>query len=126
MRNTLLIFLGGGLGSVLRFWTVLAAQRCWPGAVFPAGVLVANLLGSFILGFLFAWPAMRARDAGAWFFCATGVLGGYTTFSTLAGDSLQLLLNNHPLPALLNAFGSITAGLLAAALGWQTARFVFG
>lgn len=126
MRNTLLVFLGGGLGSVLRYWTVLAAQRCWPAGVFPFGVLAANLAGSFLLGFLFAWPAMKARDAGVWLFFATGALGGYTTFSTLANDSFQLLLNNHPAAALLNAFGSIALGLLAAGLGWQAARWLFG
>ncbi len=125
MRNSLLIFLGGGLGSVLRYWTVLAAQRVWPAAIFPYGVLMANLLGSFILGFLFAVPAMRSRDASLWLFAATGVLGGYTTFSTLANDSWQLLLNNHPGIALLNAAGSIIAGIAAAAFGWQVARMLF-
>lgn len=125
MRNAFLIFLGGGLGSVLRYLTVLGAARLWPGAQFPYGVLIANLAGSFVLGFLFAVPAMKARDAGLWLFSATGVLGGYTTFSTLANDSWQLLLNNHPWLAALNAAGSVTAGILAAALGWQVARWFF-
>lgn len=125
MRNTLLIFLGGGLGSVLRCWTVLAAQRVWPAAVFPHGVLIANLIGSFILGFLFSLPVMRSRDSGLWLFATTGVLGGYTTFSTLANDSWQLLLQQHPMLALLNAVGSITLGIIAAALGWLLARILF-
>lgn len=125
MKLSLLVFLGGGLGSVLRYWTVLAAQRLWPESTFPKGVLIANLLGSFIIGFLFAWPAMKARDAAPWLFCATGVLGGYTTFSTLANDTFQLWLNNHPALALLNVCGSMVAGVLAAALGWKLAQMLF-
>jgi len=124
MRNVFLIFLGGGIGSVLRHGTVLAAQRLWPAALFPHGVLIANLLGSLVLGFLFALPVVRARE-GLWLFAATGVLGGYTTFSTLANDSWQLLLNQHPGLALLNAAGSVIAGIAAAALGWQMARMLF-
>jgi fluoride exporter len=124
MRYAILVFLGGGLGSVLRYGTVLAAQRWFPLAKFPWGVLIANLAGSFLLGFLFALPAMKAKDAGLWLFLATGVLGGYTTFSTLANDSLQLLLNQQPLLFLLNAAGSVIAGIAAAAVGWQLARMI--
>lgn len=125
MRNAILVFLGGGLGSVLRYWTILAAQRWFPMGAFPLGVFVANMLGSFVLGFLFALPAMRAKDAGAWFFTATGVLGGYTTFSTLANDSFQLLLNQQPLLVAVNVAGSMVGGIAAAALGWQLARMMF-
>ncbi|HYF35796.1 MAG TPA: fluoride efflux transporter CrcB [Prosthecobacter sp.] len=125
MRYALLVFLGGGLGSVLRYWTILAVQRWFPLAKFPLGVLVANLAGSFLLGFLFAVPAMKAKDAGVWLFSATGVLGGYTTFSTLANDSLHLLLNEQPLLMLINAVGSLLAGIVAAACGWQAARVLF-
>jgi CrcB protein len=124
MKYVLLVFLGGGLGSVLRYGTILAAQRCFPVTKFPVGVLVANLLGSFVLGFLFALPVMREKDAGTWLFLATGVLGGYTTFSTLANDSLQLLFNQQPMLFLMNAAGSVVAGVAAAAAGWQLARWV--
>lgn len=125
MRYVILVFIGGGLGSVLRYWTILAAQRWFPLGIFPVGVFIANMLGSFVLGFLFALPAMKAKDAGPWLFGATGVLGGYTTFSTLANDSFQLLLNQHPLLMAVNAAGSVIAGITAAALGWQAARTLF-
>jgi CrcB protein len=118
MRNVLLVFLGGGIGSVLRYFTVIGTARLLPKAVFPWGVFAANLLGSFILGFLFALPAMKEKGSGPWLFAATGVLGGYTTFSTLSNDSWLLLVNQHSWLAVLNAFGSITLGITAAALGW--------
>lgn len=118
MRNVCLIFLGGGIGSVLRYLTVLGVARCLPKSVFPWGVLAANLLGSFILGFLFAMPAMKDKGSGPWLFAATGVLGGYTTFSTFANDSWLLLVNQHSWLALLNVIGSAALGITAAALGW--------
>ncbi|MBN8421641.1 MAG: CrcB family protein [Verrucomicrobia bacterium] len=118
MKNLLFIFLGGGLGSVLRYGTVIGMARLLPKSVFPWGVFTANILGSFILGFLFALPAMKDKGSGPWLFAATGALGGYTTFSTLANDSWLLLLNQHSWLALLNALGSILLGMSAAALGW--------
>lgn len=118
MRNVLLVFFGGGIGSVLRYLTVLGAGRLLPKAVFPWGVFTANILGAFTIGFLFALPWMREKTNGPWLFCATGVLGGYTTFSTLANDSWLLLLNQHSWLALLNAFGSILLGIAGASFGW--------
>lgn len=118
MREVLLVFLGGGLGSVARYATVLGLARWLPKAVFPWGVFAANILGSFILGFLFALPAMKAKGGGPWLFAATGFLGGYTTFSTLANDSWLLIVNQHSWLAALNAFGSMILGITAAALGW--------
>lgn len=118
MREVFLVFLGGGLGSVVRYVTVLGLARWLPKAVFPWGGFTANILGSFILGFLFALPAMKDKGGGPWLFAATGFLGGYTTFSTLANDSWLLLVNQHSWLALLNAFGSILLGIAAAALGW--------
>ncbi len=118
MKNVVLIFLGGGFGSVLRYYTVIGMARLLPKATFPWGVLTANLCGSFILGFLFALPAMKDKGSGPWLFAATGVLGGYTTFSTLANDSWLLMLNQHSWLALFNAIGSILLGITAAAAGW--------
>ncbi len=118
MKNVVLIFLGGGFGSVLRYYTVVGMARLLPEGRFPWGVLAANLCGSFILGFLFALPAMKDKGSGPWLFAATGVLGGYTTFSTLANDSWLLMLNQHSWLALLNAIGSILLGITAAAVGW--------
>lgn len=122
MKNALLVFLGGGLGSVLRYGTVLALARLGLRGSFPWSILVANLLGSFVLGLLFALPAMRSRDSATWAFAATGVLGGYTTFSTLSNDSLILWQNGHGGLALLNSAGSAFAGILCAAAGWHLGK----
>jgi CrcB protein len=122
MRNVLLVFLGGGLGSVLRYGTVAMLARWLPDAKFPWGVFVANIAGSFILGFLCVLPLAKSSDQTAWLLTATGFLGGYTTFSTLSANTWLLLEGGSTLLALLNAFGSLVCGVLAAALGWWCGR----
>ncbi len=119
--KALLVFLGGGIGCVLRYATTLAFARVTAHSAFPWSIFVANISGSFALGFLFGWPPMRAGQSAAWFFCATGVLGGYTTFSTLSSDSWVLLQNGHGGLALINSIGSSILGIAAAALGWKIA-----
>ena len=121
MKNVILVFIGGGLGSVLRYATVVGMARITGPGVFPWSIFTANLFGSFILGFLFGLPSMKTRDSATWFFCATGILGGYTTFSTLSNDSFILWQNGHGWTALANSAGSSLLGIAAAALGWRIA-----
>jgi fluoride exporter len=104
MRSVFLVFLGGGFGSVLRYLTVLGMQRWLGSGLFPWGVFTANVLGSFILGWLCVLPVMKAPQGDLWLLLATGMLGGYTTFSTL----------------------SLLLGLAAAALGWHLGRWSLG
>lgn len=122
MRNLLLVFLGGGLGSSLRYLTILSIARCLPKSAFPWGVLVSNILGSFVLGLVFTLPSLRERAPGFWLFLGTGVLGGYTTFSTLANDTWIHFSNDRPWLALANSMGSMLLGFAAAGLGWQLGR----
>jgi CrcB protein len=126
MRDAVLIFLGGGLGSVARHFTVLGISRWLPQSAFPWGVFAANLLGSFILGFLCVWPMLRAPHAALWLLLATGFLGGYTTFSTFTANTWELLEGGHLSTALLNALGSLAAGLAAAAMGFTCGRWWHG
>ena len=123
MRSLLLVFLGGGLGSVMRYLTLLGVEKLLPRAEFPWGVFIANITGSFILGFLCVMPVIRsAHNQDVWLLAATGFLGGYTTFSTLANNSWVLFEGGNTSLALLNAFGSVVVGVIAAALGWHVGR----
>jgi len=126
MRNVLLVFLGGGLGSVARYLTVLGIARWLPQTTFPWGVLAANVLGSFILGFLCVWPMMRTQNTAVWLLLTTGFLGGYTTFSTYTANTWELFESGQTCTALLNALGSLAAGLIAAALGFTFGRWWHG
>lgn len=123
MRSALFVFLGGGLGAVMRYWTILGVEKLLPRAEFPWGVFIANIAGSFALGFLCVMPVIRsAHHQDLWLLAATGFLGGYTTFSTLANNSWLLFQGGSTTLALLNAFGSVVIGVIAAAIGWHVGR----
>ena len=89
MRNILAIMAGGSIGAACRHGMFLAVQRV-AGTSFPAGTLAANLFGSFLIGFLWALFD-ETHWAHEWrLFVFTGLLGGFTTFSTFTRESFQL------------------------------------
>ena len=82
----LIVFLGGGLGAALRHGVNLAAARLF-GTGFPAGTLTVNVAGSIAMGMLAAWFAFKGGATQHWrLFLTTGVLGGFTTFSSFSLD----------------------------------------
>lgn len=89
MIETLLVFLGGGIGAAGRHGVNVAAARLL-GIGFPWGTLIVNILGSFAMGLIAAWFAFRL-DTGlsqhARLFLTTGILGGFTTFSAFSLDA---------------------------------------
>ncbi len=92
MLNLLLVALGGAIGSVLRYSVVLAIRPHSPG--FPTGTLIVNLLGCAAIGVL--GGRLHAHltanpDSRTWALLAIGVLGGFTTFSSFALETTQLL-----------------------------------
>lgn len=122
MQGTLLVFLGAGIGGVLRYGVSLASGRVF-GVAFPWGTLTVNVVGSFLMGLLAGWLALKA-DASwrepARLFLATGVLGGFTTFSAFSLDAV-LLAERGSLGAaigygLLSVAGSVAALVLGLAL----------
>ena len=82
----LIVFLGGGVGAALRHGVNLAAARLF-GTGFPAGTLTVNVVGSLAMGMLAAWFAFKGDASQHWrLFLTTGVLGGFTTFSSFSLD----------------------------------------
>jgi fluoride exporter len=82
----LIVFLGGGVGAALRHGVNLLAGRLI-GIGFPAGTLTVNVVGSLIMGLLAAWFAFKGDASQHWrLFLTTGVLGGFTTFSSFSLD----------------------------------------
>ena len=119
MRGSLvaLVFVGGGIGSVLRYGLASAVQRGMPGP-FPAGTFVVNLVGSFAIGLVGALGLERAAiSPEARVFLMVGLLGGFTTFSSLAWETLGLLTVRDVLRATLYVALSVFLGLLGAWLG---------
>lgn len=117
------ISLGGALGSLAR-WGLTLLWPTRPGG-FPWATVTANVTGALALGVLMVlvldvWPPSRyARP-----FLGTGVLGGYTTFSTAMLDTRTQLVAGRPAQAVAYLFGGLVVGLLAVWLGMAVARMV--
>jgi CrcB protein len=90
MLKFLIVFLGGGLGAALRHGFNIAFARSL-GSAFPYATLFENVTGSLVMGLLVALFAFRSGIPQHWqLFLTTGVLGGYTTFSTFSLDTALL------------------------------------
>lgn len=90
MDRFVLIGLGGVIGAILRY-AIGAQVQLWSKSGFPYGTLLVNLSGCFVIGLVFFWQSGRAELGSAGLFLITGVLGAYTTFSTLSLDIFTLL-----------------------------------
>ncbi len=120
----LAIAIGGAVGSVLRFLVSKFIQTK-AGIDFPIGTLLVNLSSAFLIGFFFAFfvekldlsPNLRAL-------LITGLLGGYSTYSTLFYEAYYMLLNGEWLKALLYLLLSNGLGLLFVALGYGLGKML--
>lgn len=118
----LLVFVGGGIGSVARYAMATALQRTLPGP-FPVGTFAVNLLGCFAIGLVGALGLERAAiSPEARTFIMVGILGGFTTFSSFAWESLGLLTVRDLIRASLYVGGSVLCGLIGAFLGRSLGR----
>jgi CrcB protein len=106
----------GALGAASRYLVDGFVQDRVEGA-FPWGTWVINVSGSLLLGFLVGLGLYHGLTATPRAVIATGFLGAYTTFSTLTFESVRLFEDGSRYESLLNAVGSLAAGLLAAAAG---------
>ena len=113
----LMVAVGGGLGSVLRYGAQrIAANYAGPETVM--GTLAVNLAGSFILGFLITLLLVRFPvSTEVRIFLTVGLLGGFTTFSTLSYQTVQLLETNSPIAAIGSLAANVILGLALAYAG---------
>lgn len=118
---SLLVFVGGGAGAVLRFWVGEWLKQYEWGRQLPWGTFAINVVGSFVLGVVAT--AFAGDEKAAWrLLLGTGVCGGFTTFSTFSVETLQMLEQERWLAAGGYVAGSVLAGLLGAWAGWRLAR----
>ncbi|MCE7028368.1 fluoride efflux transporter CrcB [Jiella avicenniae] len=122
MVNVLIVALGGGIGAALRHLSGMAAMRLL-GAGFPYGTMFVNVLGSFVMG---VFIELLARRFGASpdlrLFFATGVLGGFTTFSSFSLDTAFLYERGDLLLAAVYVIGSVVVGIAALFAGLALVR----
>ena len=109
-----------GLGSVVRYSLDQAVRRHSSRAL-PLGTLIINVTGSFALGLVLGLAAHQGLADGPALLLGAGFLGGYTTLSTWAWETLSLAGQRRPLLAFLNFFVSLSLGLAAAGAGFGLA-----
>jgi CrcB protein len=122
LRSVAAVAIGAAFGGALRYVVgQLFLQRFGPG--FPYGTLFINVSGSVLIGVVAQLSATRAFGMTPFLrvLLATGVLGGYTTFSTFSLDAMTLL-EEGVLPALLYVGSSVVLGFLGATIGVVLAR----
>lgn len=119
MPHYVLVFIGGGIGSALRYG-VGRVSLALLGPNFPAGTLAVNVIGCFLMGALVEWLAFRdtGMGQGAKLFLTTGILGGFTTFSAFALDAVVLWQRGatamaalYVLASLIVSIGGLLAGM---------------
>lgn len=121
----LLVSLGGGVGAALRFWLdglVKARVRGTAPGGFPLGTFVINVSGSLVLGVLTGLGESGALGPSMVAVLGTGMMGGYTTFSTASVETVQLLRSGKTRTAVLNGLGMLVVSVGAAALGLLIGR----
>ncbi|MDT0650711.1 fluoride efflux transporter CrcB [Autumnicola edwardsiae] len=122
MKSALLVFLGGGLGSVLRYQLGKLLNNAVVTSI-PYGTLTANTLGSLLLGFLFGLALKYGNFSPAFtMFFAVGFCGGFTTFSTFAYENQVFLRSGDYYNFLIYSLGSLFLGITAVFLGLLLSR----
>lgn len=124
MQPTLLVFIGGGLGAALRYGFNHSAARLL-GTSFPWGTFGVNVLGSLVMGLIAGWLAFKSSHAwsvNARLFCITGVLGGFTTFSSFSLDAVYLWERGENAAAATYVLGSCILSIAALGLGLAIIR----
>ncbi len=123
LTQALLVGAGGFIGSALRFLLGGWVQRLSATAAFPFGTLAVNVLGCLLIGMLAGFAESRqALEPGMRLFLIAGVLGGFTTYSAFAFESIALIHDAEYGRALINVALQIFLGLGAAFLGHALMR----
>lgn len=120
MKSLLLIFLGGGTGSVLRYLLTISIYR--QGTTnFPWGTFAVNILGCILIGVFYTLTSRIHINNDIRLMLTIGLCGGFTTFSTFSNESLQLLKSGLYPSFFTYIIGSVVLGILGVMLGiWMS------
>lgn len=125
MRTLLYIGLAGALGSICRHLVGTAVQRA-SGVSFPWGTLAVNVAGSFCIGLVMALFALRGQlDAPLRLALTAGLLGGFTTYSAFAFETIQLVERQAFVGAALYVVATLVTAGVACVLGLALVRWLY-
>ena len=117
MKSFLLVFLGGGLGSSLRYLVTIAMNQY--SKVLPFGTFTVNILGCLLIGLILGYTQREnTLTSNQTLLLATGFCGGFTTFSAFANENLELIKNGEIFNFSVYTIGSILVGVLAVFIGF--------
>ena len=115
-KNYLLVGLGGGFGAILRFFVYLSFKN----TTFPYMTLFINITGSLVIGLVIGLSVKELNfPSGLKLFLATGICGGFTTFSAFSIENVELLAAGKYNAAFLYIAASVCLGIAAAWLGFK-------
>ncbi|MCP4499134.1 MAG: fluoride efflux transporter CrcB [Deltaproteobacteria bacterium] len=121
MLNWIAVFVGGALGSGMRYGISLVLLE-----KAPLGTFIANVLGSFLLALLTAWSlSSSAPHPATRLLLTTGLCGGFTTYSTFNLETLRMLQGEHFQRGAFYLFATLATCLLAAAAGLILGKIAF-
>jgi CrcB protein len=123
MKNLILVFIGGGFGSVLRFLIGKWLNNTENGI--PYGTFAANILGSLLIGFILGYAAKSdTLNQNQTLLLATGFCGGFTTFSTFAYENHIFLKSGDFMSFAFYTIVSFAVGFLAVFAGMYLSKFI--
>ena len=121
MKNFLLVFIGGGFGSGLRY--LIGKYLNSSLGSFPIGTFTVNILGSLLIGLILGYAAKEnSLSQNQVLLLATGFCGGFTTFSAFAHENFQLLKTGAIMQFSIYTISSIVVGLIAVFIGIYIAK----
>ena len=117
MKSFILVFLGGGLGSGLRYLVAIAMNQY--SKVLPFGTFAVNMIGCLLIGLVLGYAQKEnTLTSNQTLLLATGFCGGFTTFSAFASENLELIRNGELFNFSIYAIGSVFLGIVLILIGY--------
>ena len=119
------IFVGGGLGALLRYGVISNISKILP-STFPYGTLTVNIIGALLIGIVYSLLSQKISiSENLKLFITVGFLGGFTTFSTFNLDFFQLIESSKIAAAMIYALGTFITTIVGFYAGYSVIRLFY-